>query len=687
MFPVFLWAQPIDTTHIYWEDFETIPVKMTVSNVPSNGGVLGDWRLVGPDTNYENWNYQPLFKSPYHSFHSPMYVIAGNSQATTEPIPLWLSGVDVNHVYIDFDHICKVNQMDNAVLFYQVAYGLDEYGNFNWGQWKKLNFASDSPFYYGSAQNVLGGAMSDNMYSIWNSNNMYAVPNNDFWWRHEMFDLTSFVFTEGDTPTHFRFQWRLNKISPSSSGTEGCAGWYIDNISVVLSNCEIVPPEITMQAPFYYNTNSSFTNNIGPFTIKTRLFDNDTIAEDRVQFCYEINSGPTVIVPNTNAFTSNVLNANGHTIMAQWELPSICYQDTIYYHIYLEDTHGSYSRFDTFFVAHHNYTNIHQNDIRVDSLNSMPYSLITNTPQEVEVFFTNRSDDVNSPNTPNMTSATFTMEVRDESGELFHTSTHNWSGDICLDYQSSLSLGSFTPHHGYNYVTVYVNTRNGQVDGYHANDTVRISPYSCDSLLRGDYTVGGANPDFTDMTAVKEALGFCGLGGPVVFHLRPGTYTDFDFDKNYLGQSAENTITFQGDDVNTVIVTNNHTDVGANTYGAVTLVNVKNFVFKNLTIQGDESATASRGVLFRGNGSTNILFDGCKITAHNTHTTTSSSSAVSRTTAVPYSGNTYPDTVTFRNCTLLGGNYGFFFVGSATRRNFVTIDSCSILRALYLIPF
>ena len=682
LFPVMLLAQPMDSTTVFRENFETFPVKVTPS-VSVGGDVLGDWRLVGPDTTYLHWHNLPLYKSPYHSYHTPVYSISGNSELVTEPISLQIPDVDVNHIYIDFDHICKVNQLDNATVWYQVAHGYNDLGTPDWGTWKKLTFNTNSAFYHGEARGVssstiVGGAMSDKMYSIWSSNNMYAVPNNDTWWRHEMFDLTTFVFTEGDTSTHFRFRFRLNKTSEDNSGTDTCAGWYVDNISVLLSNCEIFPPVITMQAPFFYNTNSSFTNDVGPYNIKAQLYDNDTIATDLVQFSYEINSGPTVILPNTDAFTSNVLNENGHTIQAHWELPSICYQDTIYYHIYLEDTHGSNTRFDTFLVAHHNYTNIHQNDIRIDSLNTMPHCLITNSPQEIEVYFTNRSDAEHSPVTNTMTSGTFTMEVRDESGELFHTSTHNWSGDICFDIPSSLSLGTFAPRHGYNYVTVYVNTRNGQVDGYHANDTILISPYSCDSLLRGDYTVGGTNPDFADITAVREALEFCGLGGPAVFHLRPGTYTDFDFDVNYLGQSAENTITFQGDDVNTVIVTNNHTDAGANIFGAVTLVNVKDYIFKNLTIQGNESATASRGVVVRGNGSTNILFDGCKITAHNTHSTANTSAAVSRTSAVTTGNSNYPDTVIIRNCTLLGGNYGIYYEGGTTKKNFVTIDGCDI---------
>lgn len=684
LLPVMLFAQPMDTTTIFWEGFEVNPVKMTVSHLPAGGATLGDWRLVGPDTSYDDsWNYMLLYKSPTHSFHSPVYSSAGNSQASTEPIPLSSPGLDVNYVYVDFDHICKVNQLDNATIYYQIAQGFDEFGNYNWGQWKMLNFSSTSAFYYGDAKNnssaFSGGALSDKMYSIWNSNSISAVPNNATWWRHEMIDLTQFIFIEGTNPTHFRFQFRLNKTSPSTSGTQNCAGWYVDNLSVRLSNCELIDPVITMQTPYYYNNSSSFTNNVGPYTIKAKLFDNDTIAENLVQFSYEINSGPTVIVPNTNAFTSNTHTTTGsnpgHNILAQWELPSICYGDTIYYHIYLEDTHGSNTRFDTFLVAHHNYTNIHSNDIRLDSLNSMPHCLITNTPQDIQVYFTNRSDREHSPDSTNtMTLGTFTIEVRDESGVLFHDTTFTWTGDICFDNKSSLSLGSFTPRHGYNYVTVYVKTRNSLIDGYHANDTIRISPYSCDSLLQGHYTVGGTNPDFADMTAVKEALEFCGLGGPAVFHFRPGTYSNFLFDKNYIGQSAVNTVTFQGDDVNSVIVTNNNTDAGANTFGAVTLVNVKDYVFKNLTIQGNDNATASRGVLVRGNGSTNILFDGCKITAHNTHSTAATSSAVSRTAAA----TTYPDTVTLRNCSIIGGNFGVHYVGSNTRKNHLIVDSCYI---------
>ena len=79
LMPVLLLAQPMDTTTIFSEDFEGAVVQMTVSHLPNGGGTVGDWRIVGPDHSYENWNNLPLYKSPYNSFHSPVYSASGNS--------------------------------------------------------------------------------------------------------------------------------------------------------------------------------------------------------------------------------------------------------------------------------------------------------------------------------------------------------------------------------------------------------------------------------------------------------------------------------------------------------------------------------------------------------------------------------------------------------------------------------
>lgn len=650
--PFMLFAQLMDTATTFYENFDAATITVTPS------GTGGGWSIN-----------TTLAKSGPNSYHTPVYSASGNSNATTDPIPLTSSEVDdVNHVYLAFDNICKVNPMVNATIFYAVANGYED-GELAWGGWQQINFTTPSPIYLGSGT-FTAGKFNDNCYSQWQNSNMSAVPTNA-WWQHEYFDLTSLVIQPG--ATHFKLQFRCNNTMGATM--TACAGWYVDNLHVILSNCELEHPKIELTNPIYVNKNTNMRNNIGPYTIHATISDNDTVNMNSLTFQYQINSQPMTTVPNGNF--SNTFNANGNTVLATWDLPTICYDDTIRYHIFVQDTHGSDAYLDTPMIAWTNQTNIQQNDCALDSLNTFPHCFITGTPEPVTLYFKNKSDAAHSPVSAYQTNLSVTFKVENANHVVTHNSTHSWTGSLCFDERDNLSLGTFTPTQGFNYITVYITNRNGQTDGNHANDTLTFIGYACDSLLHGDYTVGGTNPDFQDIASVKASLSYCGINGPVRFHLRPGTYNDFDFRANYIGQSATNTITFQGDNVNDVIVVNNHPDTNTNLYGAVTLINVNNFIFKDLTIQGANSAV-SRGVVVRGNGSSNILFDGCKITAYATNTTATTSFAFGRTVAA----TTIPDTITINNCTILGGNFGVYYYGSSARKNNLTITN-STIRSCY----
>lgn len=667
--PFLVFSQIMDTITMFHEDFDAATIQVTPSYSTALGGVAGDWQLN-----------TSLYKSAPNSFHTPVYNVSGLSTMYTAAIPITSPNINVNHVYLSFDHICKVHQLDEAYIYYSLATGTDADGNYIWGGWRKLNFETSSSFYFGDGAGTKGtyssGKFNDVAYSIWASSTPSAAPNNT-WWKHEYFDITEFVLnstTQG--VTHFRLQFRQNKASATSSGTQACAGWYVDNINVVLSNCELELPVITLTAPIYENTNNNLKNNIGPYVVHATIKDNDTLNMNTLVFTYTLNDGPAITVPNT--INTNVLNANGHTVTAQWDLPTICYYDTIRYNISVNDVHGSNAQKLTEMIAWHNQNNIQNNNCSLDSINSgqFPHCFITGVPQDVTAYFQNKSDAIHSQSTGSayQTALSITLKVENSNHVVTHNSTHNWTGSLCFDERDNLSLGSFTPTHGFNYITAYINSRNGQADGYHANDTVRVTTFACDSLLHGDYTVGGTNPDFLNMEEVKASLSYCGIDGPVTFHLRPGTYQDFDFTENYIGQSATNTITFQGDNRNTVIVTNNNTDAGTNLFGAVTLVNVNYFRFKNLTIQGNDNAT-TRGVVLRGNGCVDILFENCNINTYATNTTANTTSfGAGRTVAA----NTVPDTVVFRNCNFTGANFGIYYIGNNTRRNQLTVENCHI---------
>lgn len=670
-FPFLLFAQLMDTTTVFYENFDGSSIQTTTNYSSSFGGANGDWQICNT-----------LYKSAPNSYHTPVYATGGNSQMYTAAIPVTSNDFTVNRIYLAFDHICKVSQLDQTNIHYSLATGVDADGNYIWTSWQSLNFGTDTAWYYGDGAGnkgtVTGGKFNHQSYTEWQSSNNSATPNNT-WWKHEYFDLTSKVLRTAGV-THVRFRFQDNKSSTTSSGTQACAGWYVDNIQIILSNCELELPKLTLTNPIYVNKNNLLKNNIGPYVINATISDNDTLNLNSLEFKYKINSGNEVTVPNT--ILTNIRTGGRHQVTAKWDLPTICYYDTIRYHISVMDVHGSSAvSIDTPMIAWHDQTNISNNNCALDSLNTFPHCFITGVAEPVTVYFKNKSDAVHSQSTgsPYQTSLNVTLKVENENHVQTHISSHNWTGSLCFDERDFLSLGQFTPSHGVNYITVYINTRNGQVDGNHTNDTIKYVGYACDSLLHGDYTIGGANPDFATMADAKLALSYCGINGPTTFHLRPGTYQDFDFRSNYPGQSETNTITFQGDNVNTVIVTNNHADTNTNVYGAVTLINpvntttLSNFRFKNLTIQGNNAAV-SRGVVIRGNACTDVVFDGCIITANPTNTTVNTSVVFGRTVAP----TSTPDEVKLQNCTLTGGNYGIYYLGTSARRNTLEVANCNI---------
>ena len=701
MLPFLLLAQPMDTANVYFENFDGANPKVTTTNIFD--ATLGDWKTDNT-----------LKVSAPNSYHSPVYNRSGASTVYLSTIDLTNTPITdvVRKFYLEFDHICKVDKLDEAYIYYSKATGLDWTGEPSWGYPQKLTFTQTSPCYLSAGTMNPGGTVNPGATDFtqaglgsgqfaaswypsgtgnWQPNTLNANPAAN-WWRHEKFDLSSFLLD--GTTKYVRLEFRVNKSSPSTSNTEQCKGWYLDNINVVLSNCELIPPKITLTSPIYYNlgVNSPttspyyFTNNIGPYTIHATLTDNDTVDLSKLQFTYQIcpfqaAAGPVVTVQNT--ITQNTFSTSGNTVKAEWVVPTICYKDTIRYHIYMEDVHGSRDRIDTFLVAHHNYSNIQNNDCHLDSLDkgTWPHCFITGTAHPVKLYFKNRSDADHSIQTGSsyQTALTVGLEVRNEAGQVTHNSTHSWSGSLCFDERDTLNLGTFVPTHGWNHIKVFVKTRNGAVDGNHANDTLKIDWYSCDSLLSGDYTVGGSNPDFVSIQDVKNNLEYCGLGGPVRFHLRPGTYQDLYFSHKYIGQSDVNTISFIGDNRDNVTVVANVPDTSATIYqGALTMINVENLHFQNMTFQGRQQA-ASRAVVLRGNGSRDIIFDNCKFMVYPTNTTATTSYAVGRET----SATTTPDTVILRNCIMEGGNFGVYYVGNTQsgnnrRQNSLTVENCRI---------
>jgi parallel beta-helix repeat protein len=179
--------------------------------------------------------------------------------------------------------------------------------------------------------------------------------------------------------------------------------------------------------------------------------------------------------------------------------------------------------------------------------------------------------------------------------------------------------------------------------------------------LNGTYTIGGTSPNFVDVAAACSTLTSGGVSGPVVFNIRPGTYTSTSTNQIIIGvsgigvtgTSATNTVTFQPDPANPGVIAITSPESGF----TIALRDADYINIKNLPIANTNSSTP-RVIVLEG-AATNNRVEGCTITS-----TTTTTSSAART-------GIYASTATAANNTVIGntfnnGSYGIYISGSST---------------------
>ncbi len=120
----------------------------------------------------------------------------------------------------------------------------------------------------------------------------------------------------------------------------------------------------------------------------------------------------------------------------------------------------------------------------------------------------------------------------------------NWTGSLPFGEKASgIEIGSFAfPPGGIRTFRLWVSNPNNNTDYNRFNDTIssRLGATMC-----GNYTIGGANPDFASFSEAAFALNNASISCPVVFKVRPGVYQEQVFLGRISGSSAQNTITFE----------------------------------------------------------------------------------------------------------------------------------------------
>lgn len=132
----------------------------------------------------------------------------------------------------------------------------------------------------------------------------------------------------------------------------------------------------------------------------------------------------------------------------------------------------------------------------------------------------------------------------------------------------------------------WVRNPNGSGVGNATNDTV-YRTYELCAALSGTYTINAAGgttaTNFTSFNAAVQKLITCGVSGPVVFNVAPGTYTEQIEIPFIDGVSPTNTITFDGGNRNTTIIQFNAT-TQANAHVVRLGTGASHIEFRNLSI-------------------------------------------------------------------------------------------------------
>lgn len=201
-------------------------------------------------------------------------------------------------VILNFDHICKLEFMDSALV---------EVSNDNGSTWTRLTYNE----YLGAAPfQGLGDRFNSAAYSLWLPGLNSAVPN-QLWWKSESFDISAIAGNATQVMVRFLIK------DGNANGPNQNYGWVMDNINIVMSPSELFPPVIVPGPPIWAGN----VYNLGPYTVNDTITDASGIAGATLY--WNVNGGPY-----SNAAMSNV---SGNV----WQgiIPAMNDSDTVCYYV------------------------------------------------------------------------------------------------------------------------------------------------------------------------------------------------------------------------------------------------------------------------------------------------------------------------------------------------------------------
>lgn len=285
----------IAQTSLFSEDFEGVTNQFTSTAAISS---TASWSLNTTVANSGTNSFQgPIITRDTLWFESVAFSTIGSPS-----------------INLSFSHIAKVDFFDKAIV---------QYSNNNGVTWITANAAD----YIGSG-NFIGNSFSSVSYLDWQPGLATAIPTNS-WWKTDQFNLP---LLSNVTQAKIRFVI----YDGDNTGSLGNYGWVIDDVEVVGSACELIPPSLSNDIdlsglqytanPLPIGINATDASGIASvkafFTINSGLLDSTTLSAsagsrylgtlsgfqvgDTVCYYYQVidntSCGNTSLMPSTSCY-------------------------------------------------------------------------------------------------------------------------------------------------------------------------------------------------------------------------------------------------------------------------------------------------------------------------------------------------------------------------------------------------
>lgn len=445
------------------------------------------------------------------------------------------------NAYLRFTHICKVAEADIATVEYR-----EDYVGATWRQIPAASYQGTSKTY--SKQRVF----SDVSYPEWVSADLMAQPTNG-WWKTESFDVSQEV-------SYARVQFRFKIKKGSQLGSQFAWGWFIDNFELIGSTGAIRPPVVQLVEPYVKDTVYS----TGPYEIIAKAAKRTLLPlrTPILRLSYTRN-GITVL-------DSSYMNPyEGDSIWID-TIPQKLIGTSVVYSVYATDSIGNDG---TAYAAYYigRLWGMDSNSVALTSIDNPGRGAIAGQSTPVIVSIQNRG-------LKTLSSAVLNWSV---NGVL--QTPYNYSGSLAEAFTDQVTIGNYVPRMSeYDTIVVWVGMPNG-VSNTTSDTILDITPYGCDVILSGNYTIGSTG-DFASVNEALDIIELCGTSGKVTLQLQNGTYREainfIDYD-NILGARDSIVLTSLSGNPNDVTIVKDSTQTMV-----INIARSHNIIIKNLTLDG-----------------------------------------------------------------------------------------------------